>query len=164
VGGGAPNQTHKIITTQRYKYDYKLVAGDAGAWSVSLEDSSVQPHYKTSTELDWTRVEDEPSSSTYGTFLHIVKSEVQSGIEGIFNLDSISQDMASAQLSAGKTVVDEMLKTLSSITDTFKTTIILPAGDAFMFKDLDTDKFGNLYSNVTYATPQGGKAIPTATK
>jgi hypothetical protein len=38
---------HRVITTQQYNYVYKLAAGKAGAWDVTLLDNvSVQPKLK----------------------------------------------------------------------------------------------------------------------
>jgi hypothetical protein len=49
----------------------------------------------------------------------------------------------------------DALKTVSSNLETIlkslKTTVIMPAGEAFMFTGVDTDVAGNLYSHVTYA-------------
>jgi hypothetical protein len=62
---------HRVITTQRYKYVYRLAAGKAGAWDVALlENMSVQPRLKiNNTELDWARVYNSPGTTEYGTFV-----------------------------------------------------------------------------------------------
>jgi hypothetical protein len=38
----------------------------------------------------------------------------------------------------------------------FVSKIIMPAGDVFMFKGINTDATGNLCSSVTYASLTGG--------
>jgi 20S proteasome alpha/beta subunit len=42
-------------------------------------------------------------------------------------------------------------KNLESILQSLKSTVIMPAGEAFMFTGIDTDANGTLYSHVTYA-------------
>jgi hypothetical protein len=91
--------------------------------------------------------------------VQVEKGTVQGALEDAFGLDKISQDMATKDIKSGKGVVDEVLSKVGAFSDTFKTTIMLPAGDLFEFVGLDTDKFGNLYSNINYATPQGSSVV-----
>ena len=154
---------HRVITTQRYKYVFRFAAGQAGAWDVQLSaEETVQPKLKNNNELDFERVQQEPTSNQYGTFVQVVKGTVQGLLEDAFGLDKISEELATDDVKSGKGVVDEVLKKVSAFADTFKTTILLPAGDVFEFVGLDTDQFGNLYSNINYATPQGGSVVKKA--
>jgi hypothetical protein len=132
---------HRVTTTQRYKYVYRLAAGKAGAWDIALLDNvSVQPKLKNNnTELDWTRVNNAPGSTEYGTFVQVEKGTVQGALEDAFGLDKISQELATQDIKSGKGVVDEVLSKVGAFSDTFKTTIMLPAGDLFEFVGLDTD-------------------------
>lgn len=51
-----------------------------------------------------------------------------------------------------KSVSDNLQNVLKSL----KTTVIMPAGEAFMFTGVDTDSSGNLYSHVSYANGAEG--------
>ncbi|KAI1178510.1 hypothetical protein F4777DRAFT_537969 [Nemania sp. FL0916] len=151
---------HEVTVTQRYKYIFKLTAGNAGAWSVEKHADSVLPTFKNDgKELEHERVYDDVSSSKCGTFVRIEKGTVQGAFEDAFKMDEISEKAGKAGVAGGVGVVKEVAQKLQDFCSTFKTTIMLPAGDAFMFKDLDTDSFGNLYSNINYGTIQDGKVI-----
>lgn len=54
-------------------------------------------------------------------------------------------------------VTGKLKKAVTGLADSLSTTVIMPAGDVFMFKGLNTDAQGNVYSGITYSTPSGGE-------
>jgi hypothetical protein len=99
-------------------------------------------------------VNNPPGTAEYGTFVQVEQVIVQGALEDAFGLDKISQEMVTKYIKSGKGVVNEGLGKVGAFSFTFKTSIMLPAGELFEFVGLDTDKFGNLYSNINYATPR----------
>ena len=52
---------------------------------------------------------------------------------------------------------EDLKKAVTGLADSLSTTVVMPAGDIFMFKGLNTDPQGNVYSGITYSTPSGGE-------
>ena len=52
---------------------------------------------------------------------------------------------------------EDLKGTVTGLADSLSTTVMMPAGDVFLFKGLNTDPQGNVYSGITYSTPSGGE-------
>ena len=52
---------------------------------------------------------------------------------------------------------EDLKNAVTGLANSLSTTVIMPAGDIFMFKGLNTDPQGNVYSGITYSTPSGGE-------
>ena len=52
--------------------------------------------------------------------------------------------------------VHDLIQNLNSLVKELQSTIIMPAGDVFMFSGIDLDTTGNLYSHVSYANAAEG--------
>ena len=52
---------------------------------------------------------------------------------------------------------EDLKRAVTGLADSLSTTVIMPAGDIFMFKGLNTDPQGNVFSGITYSTPSGGE-------
>ncbi|KAF3930369.1 hypothetical protein ABW20_dc0108898 [Dactylellina cionopaga] len=66
------------------------------------------------------------------------------------NLDTIGNDMVKGGHAKLEGALDDLVKSLG-------TTVILPAGEVFMFKGFSTDENGNVFTTLSYDTPLGGQ-------
>ncbi|KAF3904729.1 hypothetical protein ABW20_dc0100609 [Dactylellina cionopaga] len=110
-----------------------------------------------------TRVEngDITGFSQYGLYTDIVWDANFSGLSNIIPIirdkfEETTTELKSGLERLGDIFVNRISGVGENLVDRLAGTIIMPAGDVFMFKGLSTDENGNVYSGVTYDTPVGG--------
>lgn len=73
------------------------------------------------------------------------------------SLKTIGEKVATSGATLFKGALDDLVKSLG-------TTVILPAGDVFMFKGMSADSDYNVFTTITYNTPIGGSVETQAAK
>ncbi|KAL3419493.1 hypothetical protein PVAG01_09715 [Phlyctema vagabunda] len=72
--------------------------------------------------------------------------------------DQRSKDLFAAVTRYSTASIVDQVNGLNNVLEGLKTTIMLPAGEAFTFNGMDTDKEGNMFSHINYDTQTTGFA------
>jgi hypothetical protein len=154
----------------KYRIRLVLQAGSGGVWSVVTDPVLTKlPQFGADGNIIALR---QGPTGDYGTFLTGEKRNTFWQIFG--SNDELERTMLSGtfgrtklwcrkptnqtklvQFGASKAIQD-VSEGLTNLLKSLQTTVIMPAGDAFMFTGIDTDKDGNLYSHVTYTVGAEG--------
>jgi len=140
-----------------YQIILVIEAGEGGIWSVSIDPSSVMPQF-TNDNPPLLIAKDEVDKGRLGTW----SQWYEYNLFRAFGSRSDVEKLLATVKMFGSQSVDELVGGLKCLMDGLKFTVIMPAGDAFYFKGVDTDAEGNMYSHVSYATPSGGEQIRNA--
>ena len=70
-------------------------------------------------------------------------------VDELSGLASVGEEVGKSAAAAFQGALDDLVKCLG-------TTVILPAGDVFMFKGMSADSENNVFTTITYNTPIGG--------
>ncbi|KAL6705342.1 hypothetical protein ACN47E_007152 [Coniothyrium glycines] len=121
-------------------------SGVVGTWNVDVDEGNSKNLFKKDNSFDWTS--GSTDTGDYGNFREMTNFNGYT-----FNLGSkILQEALTGWAMPTKDIIGD------KVHDAFKgltTTIIMPAGDVFTFAGLDSDKSGNVYTQINFANDGG---------
>lgn len=162
IGDDAWEEAYDANVWLNYKYSFEVgtSAQNRGSFTVEnarsehLEPDGQLKAYNSSLDVnDWHK----PGLWKHTTMYNWAKI-FSFAFEGeLASLTSISEEAA----KSGGTLFKSALEKL---TDSLSTTVILPAGDVFMFKGMSADSDHNVFTTISYDTPTGGTVETQAAK
>ena len=128
-----------------------LTPGVVGTWNIEIDKSVSKNLFDEGQPLSWNAV---PIEHLYGNF---AEHKQHNHFEG-YGDESRSREIRNALTGWSTSTKDIFQKNLTNAFAGLGSTIIMPAGDVFMFGGIDSDEAGNVYTQVNYAN-EGGVTI-----
>ena len=146
-----------------FKYTFEIGTSAQNRGSFSVENSRSEHLQDNGQPQAYDYAPPGNESKKPGIWRHTELFNWAKAFEGAFsteksNLGTIGEDLA-------RSGVDRFKDTLGDLTKSLGTTVILPAGDVFMFKGMSADSDHNVFTTISYDTAtEGGTVTSQAAK